>query len=195
LAAIKELLSDGGPIKVRRLKFLELEEQCPYLDLGPYIHTYMVEGHPQQVAYGLQDFGETPERPDTPYEMAQPGSMEEALWGQYNLYRAILTHEHKRSQSRQDYLVETSRYILDNCIEPADRERIVTPEDFKLVYRLALCPEIVEEDIVAVLAQVFQSELEGEVFMGLIEKSQEIGRHLHSNSPMGTPIHAESQPD
>lgn len=184
------VLSDGQPIEVRRLKFLELEDNVSYLDPGLYIHTYMVEGHPQKVAYGFEDYAEIPERPKTPFVEAQPDSYETALWDQYHLYRAVLTHEHKKREIEEQYLVDCARYILDNCIDPTDRERIVTSGDYKSVYRLALCPEVTEEDIIACLATTFQGYMEGQAFMDLAGEAERVGRILFTDSTMGASVNA-----
>lgn len=162
------------------MAFLELEDQVSYPDPGLYIHIYMVDGHPQEVAYGLQDYAEIPERPKTPRAEAQPDSYEAALWEQYSLYRAVLTHEQKRTEIREKYLVDCARYILANCLDPSDRDRIVTPEDFDIIYHLALCPEITEEDIIACLANTFQSYMEGQAFVDLAKEAGEVGRVLSS---------------
>ncbi len=189
---MSNLLSDGQPVEVRRLKFLELEDEVPYPDPGLYIHIYIVDGHPQHVGYGLQDFGEIPEKPTTPFAEVQPGTLEEALWGQYHLYRAVLTHEHNRNEVREKYLVDCTYHILANCIDSIDRERIITPTDYDVVYRLALCPEVTEEDIVAVLAAVFQGSLEGQAFMDFTQETEWVGRVLYSDTALGTTINVQS---
>lgn len=186
---MSNLLSDGRPVEVRNLAFLELEDKVPYPDPGLYIHTYMVVGHPQQVAYGLDDYAEIPERPKTLLVEAQPGSYEAALWEQYNLYRAVLTHERKRQDIREQYLVDCARYILEKCIGIDDRGRVLTPNDYKAIYRLALCPEVTEEDIVAVLANTFQGHLEGKAFVDFGKEAAQIGRQLFANSAMGIEVH------
>lgn len=185
---MSNILSDGQPVEVRRLRFLELEDEVPYLDPGLYIHTYMVEGHPQEVAYGLEDYAEIPERPKIPLTKVQPDSYEAALWEQYHLYRAVLTHEHKRTELREQYLVDCARYILAFCLNPADQKRIVTSGDYKSVYRLALCPEVTEEDIIACLATTFQGYVEGQAFMDLAREAKGVGRILFADTALGAAI-------
>lgn len=186
------MLSDGQPIEVRRLAFLELENNVPYLDPGLYIHVYVIDGHDQPVGYGLHDFGEIPERPDTPFSEAEPGTVLQAEWEQYNLYRAVLTHERKRSDIREEYLEACARYILEKCIASEDRARIVTPDDFEYVHRMALCPEVTEEDIAAILASTFRGSLEGQAVVGVLEEASRVGRILYTDSTLGAAIHVES---
>lgn len=187
---MSNILSDGQPVEVRRLRFLELEDEVPYLDPGLYIHTYMVEGRPQEVAYGFEDYAEIPERPKTLLAEAQPKSYEAALWEQYNLYRAVLTHEHKRTELHEQYLADCARYILAKTLNPADQKRIVTSGDYDSVYRLALCPEVTEEDIIACLAGTFQGYVEGQAFMDLVEEAERVGGVLFAVSPLGAAINA-----
>ncbi len=184
-------LSDGLPIEVRRLQFLELEDQVPNEDPGLYIHTYVVNGYPQEVGYGLEDYAEIPERPAQPLHEAEVGSYLEAQWEQYNLYRAVLTHERKRADLRDKYLIDCAKYILETCISPEDRMRILTTEDYQMVYNAALCPEVTEGDIVAVLAQTFQGNVEGQAFVEFIESAAEIGRVLYSNPVVGIALDAK----
>lgn len=189
---MSDLLSDGRSVEVRRLAFLELEDLVPYADPGLYIHVYVVEGHDQPVGYGLSDFGEIPERPEGVYEETVPGTELHARWSQYNLYRAVLTHDRKRSELREVYLENCARHILTECIGPADRLRIVMPEDFEVVYRLALCPEVSEEDVVAVLATTFQGYMEGEAVVGVLEEAAWIGRFLYTDQALGDAINVGS---
>jgi len=186
------MLSDGQPIEVRRLAFLELEEHVPYPDPGLYIHVYVIDGHDQPVGYGLDDFGEIPERPEAPFAGADPDSELHARWEQYNLYRAVLTHERKRSDIREEYLRACALYILAECISPEDRVRIVTPEDFEFIYRLALCPEVTEEDIVAILAATFRGYMEGEAIVGILEEAAWIGRILYTDPALGDAINVRA---
>jgi len=150
----------------------------------------MVEGHPQQVAYGLDDYAEIPGRPKGSFAEAQSGSYEAALWEQYNLYLAVLTHERKRQDIREQYLIDCARYILENCISTDDRLRVDNPNDFKMIHRLALCPEVTEEDIVAVLATTFQGYLEGAAFVDFGEEATRIGWELFTDTALGAPINA-----
>ncbi len=188
-----QTLSDGKEIEVRRLKFLELEDRVPNEDPGLYVHTYSVNGYPQEVAYGLQDYEEIPEKPPKPLHEAEPDSYLEAQWEQYHLYRAVLTHERRRSDIRDEYLVNCAKYILDTCISEEDRQRVLTAEDYQKVFNGALCPEVTEGDIVAVLATTFQGHVEGQAFMEFIEKSTEIGRLLYSNPVVGIALHAKPE--
>jgi len=185
------LLSDGKSVEVRRLKFLELEDEVPYPDPGLYLHTYIIDGHPQQVGYGLDDYIEIPDRPKTALVDAQPGSYEAALWEQYNLYRAVLTHERLRQNIREQYLVDCAQYILTNCISTEDQDRLVTPADYKVIHQKALCPEVTEEDIIAVLASTFQGYMEGQAFMDLGQEIAQRGGELFTDTIVGASVNVD----
>lgn len=185
---MSNLLSDGQPVEVRRLKFLELEDQVPYLDPGPYIHTYVIDDYPQPVAYTLDDYEEIPRRPDRPFSEATEGDGLYERWLQFRLYRAVLTHERNRIDTRETYHVDCAHYIMRTCLSPEDRERIVTPDDYIVLYHLALCPEITEEDIMAILASTFQGYLEGAAVMDLAQEARRSGWFLYSDTTLGAAI-------
>lgn len=190
-----QCLSDNEPILVRRLYFLELDEKVPFNDVGPYIHTYVLDGDKEQrVAYGLEHFQVVPEEPKTLFEKAlDPESEEFALWARYNLYQAILLHEDGRHQARERHLVSIAKYILSTCISKEDRARVITPDDFGVVYRQALCPEVSEEDIIAVLASTFQGLVEGEIFVEQLSKSTSLWRQLQSVEAMGSYFNVKNE--
>ena len=132
-------LSDEGEIEVRRLLFLEIEEKVQYKPLGPYYHTYRyASGTEDRVPYTLDDFSEVPQKPDRPFEEAEPDTVLYALWERYNLYQVVLDHRRKQLVQLQGYLNEVAFYILSTCISEDDRARLRTPEDYFEVYRLAL---------------------------------------------------------
>lgn len=170
-------------MEVRRLYFLELEDHVTFEDLGPYIHIYHYpEGGEQSVAYDLEDFEEIPDKPGTPFEQAEPGTELFALWQQYNLYQAILLHEGRRVELRNEYLRNVARHLLTTCISEEDRATITTPKQYGDLYMQAMCPEIGEEDIVAVLAGTFPGHLERAVLVGFLESLGPIWRELFSDS-------------
>ena len=149
-------LSDGKPCKVRRLHFLEIEDNVDYNVDPPYTYVYETASGKQEAQYVLTDWSEPPEKPKEPFEKAQPDTELFALWEAYNLYQAVLLHEIKRSEQQQVYLVDVARYIKKSCLTPTDRKRIVTPEDYEAISLDALCPEVGMEDLERELALTFQ---------------------------------------
>lgn len=158
---------------------------------GPYIHVYQYEGYEQHVPYSVTDFEEIPQKPETSFELAAPGSELLARWEQYHLYEAVVLHEYERHQEREEHLRNQARYILNNCISEADRKRIVSAEDYRRIYAAAICPEVTEEDIADVLASTFQGYMEGEVFVGISEHFKVFGRLLAANTVLGVGVDAE----
>lgn len=174
-------LSGDNEIEVRQLMFLELEEQVVFPDNHPYLHTYMVEGHPQVVGYTLDDYQETPIKPQVPYENTEPDTFDRALWEQYRLYRAVLLHEQSQVKLQENYLEDCAKYILRACVSDKDRDSVVSANDYDSIYRAVLCPEVKEEDILAALASVFQGHMEGNLLMDCIEETARIGRAIYAD--------------
>ena len=155
------LPSDGKPIDVERLYFLELEDKVIWTDPGPYVHTYLDgQGRSWKEDYGLEDYEVIPEEPRVPAHEIEPGTEDYHKLETWRLYRAILSHERIRAQAMEDYLKGIALYILSNKVKPEDRERIKTPEDYAYVYKKALFPELTKEDIEAELASTFQGFME-----------------------------------
>lgn len=179
-------------MEVRRLYFLELEDNIKWDDPGLYIHTYHYpEGGEQHVVYTLADFDEVPVEPDIVFELTQPGTEQYAFWERYNLYRAILLHEQKRAEIREDYLRRCSKYILEHCIE--NRQEVLTPQQFEELYRKALCPEVSEEDLIAVLANTFPGLMERKMSMEGNEQIEAFRRLILSDTTLGIGIVDEAR--
>ncbi len=178
-------------MEVRRLYFLELEDNVKWEDPGPYIHIYRYpEGGEQHVAYILTDFDEVPAKPTIVFELTQPGTEQYAFWERYNLYQAILLHEQNRAELREDYLKRCTRYILEHCVQ----EPVQTPQQFEELYRKALCPEVGEEDLIAVLANTFPGLMERYVSVESNEQLETIRRRVLSNTTLGATIDDKARP-
>ena len=150
------ILSDGKPISVRRLRFLELEDNVPYNVDPPYIHKYEVFGGVQEVPYSLRDWPTPPQKPDQPMSLVQPGSVLYAQWESYNLYQAVLLHTQRQREQERQYLVDCARYIKQKCIPAKDKVRVIEPEDYEAITFEAACPEVRREDLEAELSATFQ---------------------------------------
>lgn len=150
------LLSDGQNVEVRRLKFLEVEDNVLYPIEPPYTHTYQTAAGEQEIQYVLSDWDKPPEKPKQSFSKAKPDTELFAQWESYNLYQAVLLHEQRRADQTQKYLLSVARYVKNNCIPAKDKKRIVTPADYEAISQEALCPEVTMEDIEAELASTFQ---------------------------------------
>jgi len=89
----------------------------------------------------------------------EQGSEEWYQLEEYETYLAALAHEKRRVESYHLYVEDVVTYILNNCISPEDRERIVTEDDWEKVYHAALVPELTMGVISATLRDTFQSFL------------------------------------
>lgn len=146
-------LPSGKEIEVRRLHFLEIEDNVPYDVEPPYTHRY---DNGQEAQYILADWDSPPEMPKEPFSMAQPGSELFARWETYSLYQAVLLHEKRRAEQIEQYLVNVARYIRKYCISPDVLASIETPDDYTIIKNAAICPEVQREDLEAELASTFQ---------------------------------------
>jgi hypothetical protein len=158
---MKVTVDDGATGEVRRLRFLELEDELDYNVDPPYVHKYKALGGVQEVQYVLSDWTTPPIRPDVPIEEAQPDTAEFAQWQSHTLYQAVLRHEYKRAEQTRQYMVDVSRHIKRTCVDDDFRPHIISPKDFSKVEAAAICPEVSKEDLEAELARTFQCILAG----------------------------------
>jgi hypothetical protein len=150
------VLSDKRPCEVRRLHFLEIEDNVSYNVDPPYTHTYE---NGQEVQIVLTDWNTPPQKPNKPFSTAQPGTELYALWETYNLYQAVLLHERRRARQTHAYLIDVARYVKNNCLKNGDGKRIITAADYEAISAEAICPEVTREDLEAELASTFQGIL------------------------------------
>lgn len=152
------VLSDGKPIQVRRLRFLELNDRVPFDDPGPYIHAYVVGSRIVEEPYTLDDFKSEDVRPPEITEAeAKETDNQTAIdqWERWHLFKAVARQAEIQSEYLVEYVKRCARYIFGNCIERADLERIVEPGDYRVVYELGVPLEAREEDFEAELASTF----------------------------------------
>lgn len=149
---------DGQPIQVRRLRFLELNDRVSFDDPGPYIHAYAAGNRILEEPYTLADFENEDVRPPeiTEAEAKERGD-ETALdqWERWHLFKAVVRQAEVQSEYMVEYVKRCARYILANCIDPEDRQRVVTPAGYRLIYELGVPLEAREEDFEAELASTF----------------------------------------
>lgn len=162
---MKVTVEDGTIGEVRRLRFLELEDNLDYDVDPPYVHKYEAIGGVQEVQYVLSDWPDPPIRPDVPIEQAQPDTMEYAQWQSFMLYQAVLRHEQKRAEQMRVYMVQVARYIKAHCVDENFRPHIVTAQDAAKIENAAICPEVTQEDLERELARTFQGVLAGYAYL------------------------------
>lgn len=152
-------LSDGQPCKVRQLGLYELNGKGREV-LGPYRYSLLLAtGQIVEDEYDLRALDYIPAPPDKPVAEVQNGTIDWYNLQEYETYLAALAHEKARIESYHDYVQDVIDYILANCLSADDTRRIVTPEDWDVVYQAALVPELTMEVISATLRDSFRGFL------------------------------------
>ena len=148
------LLSDQKPCNVRVLGLFELSDVAPE-PLGPYRYSLLLAtGDIVEDEYIFPD--KPPIRPDKPLDECEPNSYEYHQWQDYNTHQAALAHEKKRAADYERYLREINQYILENCLDEADQQRVIEPADWQKIQAAAMVPQLTEEVIADTLRNTFQ---------------------------------------
>lgn len=150
-------LSDGQPCKVRRLGLFELDG-CGREILGPYRYTML-----SAMGVFLEDEYVIPtDRADIPTDPGKPISEltleEQDQLRAYETYVAALSHEKFRIASYEDRINDIAGYILNTCLDPADKNRVITQEDWEKIHIAAVIPELTMEGVAACLRDTFYGE-------------------------------------
>jgi hypothetical protein len=158
-------LSDGLPCLVRVLGLFELDAIGPDIP-GPYRYSILTySGQVYEAEYPL------PEKPpEKPEGEPPPGTVEWKQQQEYDTYLCALAHEETRAQVVEEWLNNVATYILEHCLSPDDRLRLVDPEDYQAVYAAAPVPKLRLEDIEAALRQTFRAEFGGQGVLGALWK-------------------------
>lgn len=152
------ILSDGQPCLVRRLGLYEINKIDPPEVSGPFVYVAITTGDVEHyVEFDLSAWESPPQKPDIPESDVVKKSAAWYDWREYKLYQAALHHEKQRIESVAAYLEREAQYILDNCVEPENVDRIVTKEDWHLVYTAALIPQVTQELIAECLKREFKA--------------------------------------
>lgn len=161
------ILSDNLPCKIRPLGLFELDGKGREV-LGVYRYSLLLAtGQVVEDEYDIRALTYTPTPPDRPANEIEPNSPDWYQLQDFETYRAALAHEKLRIESYEGFVNDITAYILANCVAAADRERIVTPEDWDAVQLAALVPQLTEEGIAQTLRETFQ---------GVIQEYGDFGR-------------------
>lgn len=154
-------LNDGLSCKVRQLGLFELDGKGREV-LGVYRYSLLLAtGQIVDDEYDLRALDYTPTPPDKPANEIAPNSPEWFQLQDYETYRAALAHEKLRIESYEGYVEDIANYILENCVAPEDRNRLIEKEDWQKVYHAALVPQLTEEGLAQCLRDTFQGYIQG----------------------------------
>ena len=169
MAVEDPILSDGEPCRVRRLGIFDLDGVGPEV-AGPYTYTWkMANGEVVESAYDISKITVPPAHPGVPEDQIQSNTPQYFALLEHQTYKAALIHERVRVESIVDYVKDVSRFIMERClVDPADRSRIVTQEDWMLIYHAVVIPQITIEHVAEVFQRTFKARFEGmDVFQAL----------------------------
>lgn len=169
-------LSDGDPCEVRTLGIFELDSIGRDF-LGPFTFTMKVLGGTEKEAeYDIGKYEELgrpkPTPPDIPVHELKENTQE---WYQYRdsqLYQAAEHHGVLRLDAVSVYTDEVISYILLNCVTEQDVSRIVTDEDWELVYHAAMVPQITEKMITEILRDSYQAEFNDQAIFDALDRAK-----------------------
>ena len=142
------ILSDNQPCTVATLGLFDLDDVGPE-DPGDF--TYQVKavtGETYTVVYPLADRIKNPPLPP------EPGAEEWDLI-EYQRFQAALAHHQRRFAIREEYVRNVARRVMEMCLEPQDRQRVVTAADYAVIYNAARPIPLTQEDIAAALRRYF----------------------------------------
>jgi len=149
---------------VRRLGIFELDAIQPP-NTRPFVYTEKIGGNEITRPFDVSAWAEPP-KPPTPEQMAAvPGTVPYYYYFEWSLYWAAT---YKAKENREDvkrYCLDVKNYILSTCISPEDKERIVTADDFRLVWSAALVPQLALEDLALSLEYTFRANFDGEAVL------------------------------
>ncbi|MCG3207323.1 MAG: hypothetical protein FOGNACKC_00923 [Anaerolineae bacterium] len=148
-------LSDEKPCRVRQLDLFELDDVGPE-DPGPF--TYKVktgDGQEYDIEYDLEQALRRP-----PKEPQADDS--QWVFTEWVRYQAALKHHGERVKAAAQWQKNVLQYILQNCLDAADRDRVVTEADYEAVSKAAHVPQLKLEDLEDVLQNTFPGILPGQ---------------------------------
>jgi hypothetical protein len=129
-------LSDGKPCDVTVLPLFALIGIGPK-DPGDFkltIHTKLEETY--TVLYNMPDEAPVVSDPNDTWQVIER-----------TRYEAAIAHNVQRIALAEERDVNIALHVLDTCITQEDRKRIITDDDYTLVYEACLTREVTREDI------------------------------------------------
>ena len=149
-------LTDGGSVEVRRLGMFELDD-VPKDIPGPYtVPILFSSGVIYEQTY---DYSQVREKPDTPLEEVEEGTMAWYDWQSYLRYQDALTHRRKMSEAYADYCERIKTYILATCVTGDVLVSALSHEDWQAILHSALCPQVSLQEVRAAISVSFPSDV------------------------------------
>ncbi len=137
------ILSDGKPCSVLRLGVFDLDGVGPELP-GPFIYTYKLSnGQIVEDKYDVSARSKPPEHPGIPESEIDEDSPQWHALLEYETYKAGIAYEwNVRLPQTVQYIRELSTFIVERCLSDEDKSRIITEDDYALVYEAGIVPQV-----------------------------------------------------
>ncbi len=149
---------------VRRLGIFELDAIRPP-DTRPFVYSEKIGGNEITRPFDVAAWEKPPAMP-TPEQMAaQPGTVPYYFYFEWSLYWAATYKAIENKADVKRYCKDVADYIMTTCISSDDKARIVTGEDFRLVWSAALVPQLSLEDLAMSLEYTFRANFDGEAVL------------------------------
>jgi hypothetical protein len=96
---------------------------------------------------------------------AAPGTVPYYYYYEWSLYWAAVYKDRANKEDAKRYCREVADYIMQTCISADDKERIVTPDDYRQLWQCALVPQLTLEDLAMSLEYTFRANFDGEAVL------------------------------
>lgn len=153
-------LSNGSIVDVTRLGLFELESK---IGQPPIEHFTIEQELPDgKVHRQFYDVSYERPRPDTPFEDCEKGSGEYWGWVEYHYWQEGLLFYREQMDALSAYFSDVEQYILANCVQTEDRDKIETWEDWGKIYHASV-PDLPDWDYLMELADSVWEAKKGDV--------------------------------
>lgn len=147
------LPSDQQPIDVLVLSLYALDHIGP-TDPGDF--SYKVRtllGETFDIIYNLEARLENPPK--------EPKADEDDTWvlTEWERFQAALSRNQKRHELDEERALNKAHELIERCIKPEDRHRLVTIADKDAIYEAAIPEEVSGGSLADVLARFFQGQV------------------------------------
>ncbi len=143
------LPSDQKPIEVLVIPLYALENIGPH-DIGDF--TYKVRtllGETFEQIYPLASRLENP--PPEP----KPDEDDTWILTERERYQGALAHNQKRHELDEERTLNKARELINRCIKPEDRDRLITLADYDAAYEACMPEEVAGGSIAQILREFF----------------------------------------
>ncbi len=147
------LPSDQKPIDVLVLPLYSLDDIGPH-DIGDFtFNARNLHGDIIPQLYPLAD------RLENPPPKPKPDEDDTWVLTEWERFQGALAHNQKRHELDEERTLNKARELINKCIKPEDRDRLITLTDYDTVYEMAMPEEVAGGSIAQILREFFQGAI------------------------------------